>query len=250
MLVKRNLKLAHKWALNAAWQRARQVASGWPGGPGDFAQTLYEEYLGHAFLGLVAAAQRYDPRHDNNSRPGAPIQFSTFAYYCVRSALRDAAPLVEMKTCRTRGPGARVVLVGRMGSRSAGAKSTGPAGCRASGYHPLDVPDHRAGPDEAERDQAERLATEERLRAEIEASLSPRRAVAVILRVLDGRPLAEVGAALGVTMERVRQLVAKGLAELGKDEEFIRRLEESSLPRTRQWHREDFRGPDVAMPVA
>lgn len=187
VLINRNFGLAWKLAL--------------PGG--DRGRLSRDERVSAACWGLVQAARGFDPARGT--------RFSTYAYYCIRDALRlahHALPVVHVPkyaaTEARRGRADLAALV-RAGTEAGGS---GSGDATALGW--LESP----AADDAD---AERLLTAEG-RAAIEDRLRPldpraARVLRLRLGLDDGRPrtLREVGAALHLTHERIRQIEVKAL---------------------------------------
>lgn len=151
-----------------------------------------EETRAAALLGLCRAAGLYDPARGT--------KFSTYAWHCVRTAVLDAAR-----------HGGTVSVSYRRASASPDAARA--ARWRAS---PLgEGPDVEAPPEPCPLAAADAAREAGRVREAV-ARLPGRQARAVRLYYWDGKTLAEAGRELGLTRERVRQILLAARGRLGE----------------------------------
>lgn len=151
---------------------------------GKYRGHIRDELHSEGLLALDRAARTFDPARG--------FAFSTYATFCIKnSVLRLAANLARENSRR-------------------------PHSLDALGLDPIDPRPSR----DAERDAREARA--DALRDAL-SRLAPRRAEVVRAR-LAGETLEEIGARMGVTKERVRQIEAGAMGSLGRDRELAREV--------------------------
>jgi RNA polymerase sigma factor (sigma-70 family) len=157
-----------------------------------------DDLLGAAYLGLIRAAELY--------RPELGFEFSTYASGWIRSHIQRAiqgADLIHVPTHLDREE--RAALRGRLAPASLDGVRTGPRG-----GEDVRAPEPAAT---EETDSAERR-DEAALAVGMLERLPGRYREVVRLHVMEGLSLREVARRVGVSGERVRQLVRKGLGLL------------------------------------
>lgn len=143
--------------------------------PGAWRRYPWEVALGDAYLGLIRAAELYEPEKGS---------FATYAVWWVRHFMRRGL----VRESRQRGAG------------------TPPPGAPAQGFDPRDFRE------EPPRVQAERHQTTELVRAALDKL--PRRDADVLRRRFAGERLADVAVALSISAARVTQIEQRALDKL------------------------------------
>jgi RNA polymerase sigma factor (sigma-70 family) len=154
---------------------------------GDQHDQDYQDYVGSGLVALARAAALYDP--------GRGIKFSTYASNSIYNAcLRHRELEMRERGCTN------YVLAADDEGETIGLDA---------------LPDRRGVEDEYERERREQRETVERLLSDV----SERVRWAIELRYYQGQTLAQVGAELGVTAERARQLIRNSLRWVQRREE-------------------------------
>lgn len=165
-----------------------------------------EDCVAAAMAGLAKAAVRYDPRR--TGKDGRPAAFSTAAYYWMRlecqhrSAEDDRRATAGVSVTYLRGNARRFSAAAQAAAESV------KCGSLPTGYDP-----GRASDSHEEVDTADTLRL---VWATVDRYPEP---VASILRLhyREGVGQPEIGERLGVTRQRVQQILAKGLQQLRRD---------------------------------
>ena len=145
-----------------------------------------EDLVADGYLGLAKAARKYDPSH------GVP--FTAFARHYVRGAIVDTIRTLVRRHHLGDGVYADVHAFSDLAAPDA----------ETSGFDP---PDPRPTPDEA-------VVSRDRLR--VLATIPERERIALIRTVVDGDTAADVAEELGVSPNRVYNLVHDGSARVRK----------------------------------
>lgn len=175
-LVERNLKLAYKFA--------GRYARGYSG-------PLFEEYLSHATLGLIEGAERWDA--------GRGIGFATYCVYWIRRRILEGIRgrcLIHIPHYYTFAE--RRGLEARLRPGPIPAEEWGPAAREGAGVV---------------EEEDERRRRREKLEALL-GRLDARDREVLRRRFFLGETLDEVGARVGVSKERVRQIEQKAVRRL------------------------------------
>lgn len=159
----------------------------------------FDDALADSYLGLLRAAELFDP---------AKGEFSTIAFWHMRQVMRRAArrdrlvPMPEYRFLEGAVPPPVRTGYGAMTGSRVGDRERGAADALA------DTPE----PDRGDAEHREREAACEEFRAAVALLPEPYRVVLEMRAA--GKTLAEVGDALGITREAVRQRQGKAVGAL------------------------------------
>lgn len=208
-LVEKNVGLAHQQASRAARMVARYYKYRLTTA---VYQQFGEEFIGHAMIGLVIAAQRFDP--------SLGYKFSTFAYHTIRGQVSAAhAEIMERYGPRRRNHAGRPYRV-KMLSEVAGSIKAPHPGEEMEVYDPRPV-------------EEEPGVSAKTLRELLFEYLDRRLARIVDEKILQDRTLKQIGDCIALSKERVRQLLKSALVQLRMHPLFLAAIDKY-LDRKRQ----------------
>jgi RNA polymerase sigma factor (sigma-70 family) len=195
---------------------------------------VYEDILDTAWIGLCAAARKFDPTR-TNPKDGKPIKFSTYASWCIRGAIREGIQSSDFRICaRTTDKRFKYRVVIDMSEMMHGALRN------HYDASALEVFDSRGPGNEYSDDEEPKIKAE--LIALMSLVLTGREIQIIRECIFEDRTLESMGKELGVTKERVRQIKERALNDLRECPAFIHALDCQMMRHRRELNFQDFHG--------
>lgn len=214
-LVEDNLGLVRMVANKIAWGRFGRNA---PGNKGVlYIRQIYEDLYAAGVMGLIIAAQRYDPSRENT--------FGTWAVWWIRNVVNRAIPEMEMRI------GPKSMRDGKVMGRA-----VVPQGSPKHGNHENtnrgDVVDDCNFLFDLE--ESEPAPPHVELLTLLSLVLDERSASIVRRRVIDEETLNKIGKDEGISKERVRQVFTRAMTDLKNCKPFMKAVMKQQERRERE----------------